>query len=134
MLTPNTITIWNASTGQKVSRFTFTETIVAFVFNPFQPENLVRESDKTALTDFRVTFFYFSQYFHPSVSSLSMTSIQAAISLEEERSFTCQWVWKLTLRYQEEGSLHSGCRGSFSPATSSSKSAVDDFLSCDFCQ
>ena len=44
MLSPSSITIWNASTGQRVSRFTFTETIVAFVFNPFQLENLVCKS------------------------------------------------------------------------------------------
>ena len=37
------MTIWNADTGTKVSRFTFTETIMSFTFNPFQPENLVCE-------------------------------------------------------------------------------------------
>ena len=43
MLSPSVMTIWNADTGTKVSRFTFTETIVSFVFNPFQSENLIRE-------------------------------------------------------------------------------------------
>ena len=51
MLTPGVMTIWNADTGTKVSRFTFTETILSFAFNPFQQENLVRES-----CDMHVTF------------------------------------------------------------------------------
>ena len=44
MLSPSSMTIWNADTGIKVSRFTFTETIVAFAFNPFQPESLICKS------------------------------------------------------------------------------------------
>ena len=55
MLTPSSITIWNASTGTKVSKFTFTETIVAFVFNPFQPENLVCKS----VIEYCIEVFYF---------------------------------------------------------------------------
>lgn len=44
MLNPGVMTIWNADTGTKVSRFTFTETIMSFSFNPFQPENLILQS------------------------------------------------------------------------------------------
>ena len=65
--------------------------------------------------------FYPAQYFHLNASSSSTTLIRAAISLEEERSYTCLWAWKLTHRYQEEGSHHTGCRESFSQVTSSSK-------------
>ena len=35
------MTIWNADTGTRISRFTFTETITAFTFNPFQTEQLI---------------------------------------------------------------------------------------------
>ena len=45
MISPSSMTIWNADTGVKVSRFTFTETIMALAFNPFQPENLICESE-----------------------------------------------------------------------------------------
>jgi hypothetical protein len=44
MLSPSTLTIWNSSTGTKVNRVTFSETIVAFTFSPFQSENLVLQS------------------------------------------------------------------------------------------
>ena len=43
MLSPNSLTIWNAGTGTKVNRVTFSETIEAFTFSPFQSEILVCE-------------------------------------------------------------------------------------------
>ena len=44
LVTPNTMTIWNADTGTRVSRFTFVETLQAFVFDPFKAEDLICES------------------------------------------------------------------------------------------
>ena len=41
LVAPSTMTIWNADTATKVSRFTFSEAITAFSFSPFRPENLV---------------------------------------------------------------------------------------------
>ncbi len=43
LVAPSTMTVWNADTGTKVSRFTFTESIHAFLFNPFKPDDLVCE-------------------------------------------------------------------------------------------
>ena len=44
MHSQSTMSIWNADTGTKVSRFTFAETILAFTFNPFQLDSLVCKS------------------------------------------------------------------------------------------
>ena len=43
LVAPSTMTVWNTDTGTKVSRFTFTESIHAFLFNPFKPDDLVCE-------------------------------------------------------------------------------------------
>ena len=43
MLSTSTLTIWNSSTGNKINRVTFSETIEAFTFCPFQSEILVCE-------------------------------------------------------------------------------------------
>lgn len=122
MLSPSSITIWNASTGTKVSRFTFTETIVSFVFNPFQPENLVCEltSELSVLWQNQIPPFLLFQCSRQSVLSLSMTLIQAATQLEEGRSFTSPWGRRVTRRYQGEGRHLLGFRESFSQTTNSS--------------
>ena len=43
MLSPSTLTLWNSSSGSKITRVTFSETIEAFTFSPFHSENLVCE-------------------------------------------------------------------------------------------
>lgn len=43
MQSPSSLTVWNAGTGTKVNRVTFSETIEAFTFSPFQAEILVCE-------------------------------------------------------------------------------------------
>jgi hypothetical protein len=44
MLSPSTLTLWNSTSGSKITRVTFSETIEAFTFSPFHSENLVLQS------------------------------------------------------------------------------------------
>ena len=43
MLSPSSMTIWNSDTGTAVSRFAFTEVVMAFAFDPFIAESLISE-------------------------------------------------------------------------------------------
>ena len=45
MLSPSSLSIWNADSGTRVTRLTLSETIEAFTFSPFQTENLVCEPE-----------------------------------------------------------------------------------------
>ncbi|KAL5471412.1 hypothetical protein EMCRGX_G029528 [Ephydatia muelleri] len=44
MLSPSSMTIWNSDTGTAVSRFAFTEVVMAFAFDPFIAESLIMKS------------------------------------------------------------------------------------------
>ena len=118
MLTPSSITIWNASTGTKVSRFTFTETIVAFVFNPFQPENLVRKSLESVEWEVWLNVLLCLQCSHQSVLSLSVISTQAAIPREGAKSSTSLRGSPHIPLYQAGGNPLLGSKGNCFPAIS----------------
>ena len=43
LVSPNILTVWNTDTGTRVNRIIFSESVLSFTFNPFQPEQLLRE-------------------------------------------------------------------------------------------
>lgn len=75
---PGTLTLWNADTGSRLTRFSFSETICSFAFNPFQLEQLVRKSYSCTTCVVIVYYlvlspecFIFINDFNPSRSNLS---------------------------------------------------------------